>query len=255
MKKTAICISGHLRNYKLGYQNILEKIIKPNCEKFSFDFFIHTWNEDNWKCPTSDGKNHSPKSLSLDEKEDIINTFKPKEIIFEKNINWNTSRHSSLMKKGHVKKRSDGSHVIAMYYKIFKCNQLKKKEEAEWGLYDMCFRTRSDLFLGNNINLNNYLTNQSDTIFIPGFLGEKEELAPLGDFGLRDVWAFSCSRNIDYYSSLYSVFDDTVKQYNMIRPETLLYYHLKKNKNIKYSAIPSINAYVQSSPTSQKTYL
>ena len=47
MKRAAICISGHMRQFKDGFKNIQEKIVLLNNE-YKFDFFIHTWQTLNW---------------------------------------------------------------------------------------------------------------------------------------------------------------------------------------------------------------
>tara|TARA_R100000995_G_scaffold74559_1_gene43642 strand:- start:255 stop:1019 length:765 start_codon:yes stop_codon:yes gene_type:complete len=239
MKKVAICISGYLRKYKLGYKNIVENLIEPNSESFSFDFFIDTWDQDDWRNESKfkRGPNFIPQDLQETVKEDIVNTFNPTEIVFEKPIKWDMTEHLPYIKEDWVTRTSKGSHVIAMNYKIFKCNQLKKQKETS-EKYDLVFRYRSDFFLEEPLLLNNYLETCNDTIVTPGTFG-KEVDAPNGNFGVHDWWAFSSSKNMDYYSSLFSIFGETLKKCKVIRPETLLYYHLKYNDKIKHVGINS----------------
>ena len=100
------------------------------------------------------------------------------------------------------------------------------------------FRYRSDFFLERELNLNKYIDSCNDTIFTPGWFGDERDAAN-GNFGIHDWWAFSSSENMDYYSSLFPAFGETLKKCKVIRPETLLYYYLKYNENIKYSQIDS----------------
>jgi len=239
MKKVAICISGYLREYKLGYENIIKNLIKPNSKNFSFDFFIHTWDQDDWrnKFKFKRGPNFIPQDLSQETKQDITNTFKPVEVVFEKPIKWDMTEHLPYIKQEWVTRTSQGSHVIAMNYKIFKCNELKKQNEVS-RKYDLVFRYRSDFFLEQPLLLDYYLESCNNTIITPGTFGQESE-ASSGNFGVHDWWAFSSSENMDYYSSLFSTFGETLKKCRVIRPETLLYYHLKYNNQIKYAEIDS----------------
>ena len=147
------------------------------------------------------------------------------------------SEHAPYIRDEWVTRTSKGSHVIAMHYNIFKCNELKKQNEAS-SRYDLTFRYRSDFFLERELNLNKYIDSCNDTIFTPGWFGDERDAAN-GNFGIHDWWAFSSSENMDYYSSLFPAFGETLKKCKVIRPETLLYYYLKYNENIKYSQIDS----------------
>ena len=237
MKRVAICISGYLRKYKLGYENILKYLIEPNSKNFSFDFFIHTWDQDDWRneFKFKRGPNFVPQDLENETKQEIRDTFNPTDIVFEKPIEWDMSEYAPHIRSEWVTRTSGGSHVIAMHYKIFKCNELKKQKEAA-SRYDLTFRYRSDFFLERELNLNEYLEPCANTIFTPGWFGNEPD-APSGNFGIHDWWAFSSSENMDYYSSLFSSFGETLKKCRVIRPETLLYYHLTYNERIKYSQV------------------
>ena len=134
-----------------------------------------------------------------------------------------------------------------MHYKIFKCNELKKQSGKE---YDLTFRYRSDFFLEQELNLDDYLDGCQNTIFTPGSFGDESDAAN-GNFGVHDWWAFSSSKNMDYYSSLYTVFGETLEKCKVIRPETLLHYYLKYNENIKVREIFS-RTYLDSDKSGKK---
>lgn len=90
----AICLYGQPRLYEKGYTNI-RKFIELN-HKHSFDFFFHTWYDENMV-----GQYYTPSSWSnatkeaLEIKKNTINNllmlFKPKDYIFEPPIIFDTT--------------------------------------------------------------------------------------------------------------------------------------------------------------------
>lgn len=60
-----------------------------------------------------------------------------------------------------------------------------------------------------------------DSIYIPTY----------GDFGgINDQFAFSNSRNMDVYCSLFNRINEYLNEGQILNPETLLKYHIEKNK-------------------------
>jgi hypothetical protein len=226
--KVAVCISGHLRSFKQGYDNFFKTFIEPNPE-FQFDFFVSTWDSCDWRTKEKD------KSVDVIIKE-FTSLYNPIQIEVERNIIWNTSKymphvhHERWLKKGYGGVRSSGCHILGMYYKIKKCNDIKIKYENNNNfIYDLSMRHRSDFSFEGAVNLNEILKDSKETLFVP-FCCEKSKNSGIP---IRDVFGISSSKNINYYSSLFSNIDDVVEKYDTFRPEPMLFNHLSENKNIK----------------------
>ena len=86
MKKIAILIRGHTRNYEKIYFNFLQNIIKSS-QDIEIKIFIHTWNTSNYNDNTlTDIEKlkllYNPELIEIENQQDIIN-----EPIFYSNIN------------------------------------------------------------------------------------------------------------------------------------------------------------------------
>ena len=227
MKRAAICVSGHLRCFKQGYDQIYKDIICNN-PNYNFDFFIDTWEKQGWRT--------DKKFLStFDIVEDVKKTYNPIKINIEKDILWNPTKYLKhvqdigWVKKGYGGKRSRGEHILGMFYKIYKCNNLKRNFEKENNFtYDAVIRHRTDFSLNGQISLDS-LEDIKNVIYVP----HCDTTALQGGIPIRDIFAISSSENIDYYSSLFECFDNLVETFQIFRPEPLLYCHLSVNKRIK----------------------
>lgn len=223
MKKVAVCISGHLRGFKKGYEKFHEMIISPNSQHCEFDMFIDTWAADDWR---GDYQEKNMNNLTGGTIESAMNLYQPILLRIQKNIVFDTSKYLQYIKPGDVKKRSRGEHIPAMYYKIYKGNELKSSFENEFGFeYDLVIRHRSDWAFKHPLILTpEIFENIKNTVFIPHVEGPAglQEWCP-------DVFAFSSSANMNYYSSLINRLDYLVEKYGVFRPEPLLYFHLNEN--------------------------
>jgi hypothetical protein len=165
-----------------------------------------------------------------------MNTYNPVKIEVEKNITWNTSNfmphvhNERWLKKGYGGVRSDGGHILGMYYKIKKCNDIKvNHENSNNFIYDLSIRHRSDFAFEGVVDLSEIMKDSKDTLFVPNC----DEKAKNSGIPMRDVFGISSSKNIDYYSSLWSNIHNVVKKYDIFRPEPMLLNHLSENKDIK----------------------
>lgn len=226
--KVAVCISGHLRSFSEGYDYFFKNIIEAN-PGFKFDFFVSTWDVRDWR--TEDRNKHTKNIF-----EDFNNIYNPVTMDIEDNIVWDTSKYMPhvhnvrWLKKGYGGIRSNGGHILGMYYKIKKSNDLKVSYELKNNFkYDLVIRHRTDFAIEKSINLERILDNAKETIYIPNC----DEKARNSGIPIRDVFAVSSSENMDYYSSLFDNIDFIVKKYDMFRPEPMLYNYLSENKDIK----------------------
>lgn len=129
----AICISGLPRNVVNSYQWLQEFVLKPlEIGGHHYDIFINTWED---------------KDTQL-----FLDTFKP--VKYELDI-WDEEMIDKLgwkkLKKYDVATRPN---LLGMFYKIYKCNELRKKYELERGIkYDIVIRTRTELKYNTRIDL------------------------------------------------------------------------------------------------------
>ena len=229
--KVAVCISGHLRCIKHGYENFQEVFVQSN-PGYSFDFFIDTWDNLDWR-------NENAFKDTSDIIPQVNEIYNPIKINIEKFINWDTSKYMKYIsnkrwvKKGMNGKRSKGEHILGMYYKIFKCNNLKIEEEEKRAFkYDLVIRSRTDISFTSPFNLDN-LKNTDTTIYVP----QCDQVARSGGIPIRDMFAISSSENMDYYCHLFNKIDDILNTTKVFRPEPMLYHHLSENPQLDVAEI------------------
>jgi len=227
MRRAAVCISGHLRQFQVGFDLFNENIMKPN-PTWAFDFFIETWAHQDWRTQEKFQSTHDIVGL-------VSDTYKPKALCIEPEIEWDTSPYMQFVKnprwvkKGYGGVRSKGEHILAMYYKILRANELKSKfEEAHNFKYDTVIRHRTDFVLSQKLILNQHTPDLASKVYVPFC----DQGAREGGISIRDMFAISSSENMDYYSGLFSCMDNIVEASGVFRPEPMLYFYLNQNKNI-----------------------
>lgn len=169
MTKVALCISGQIRNIEKTYPSIYENIIKPN----NADVFIHAWfDKDNLQSYSIDQNREAQLTSDIDKK--IIELYKPKKILFEKqkcfansysNLyvpdSWKEGALQMMSKTKEKTLDTANLHIIqnsmSMWYSIYKCNELKEEYAVENNFsYDYVIRTRFDLILCEPLYVSNY---------------------------------------------------------------------------------------------------
>ena len=223
-KKIAICISGYLRTFENCYQSIKENLIQD----YDCDIFIHTYDKIRAK-PSYHNQDYYDRerdySLNLDFFEKIPNL---KSLVIE---NFDDIKGNFLK----FQNRLGIDYMPAVYmapYKIYKCNELKKKYERDNNfIYDVVIRTRGDQvftkkinfnFPENKILINSYPFGDEDYIHN---CTEKEESRTVGY--LNDRFAAGSSENIDYLSDLYNHLETYLAEPLFSPIERLFYLHLE----------------------------
>jgi hypothetical protein len=126
-------------------------------------------------------------------------------------------------------------NTMRMFYAIRKCNDLKvAKELQQKFVYDFVIRLRSDVRLSSDLEFTDFLR------ISDGFIVFPENGHWRG--GLNDQFAFSSSRNMDAYSSIYDYIGEHCMQGCMLHPETLVRFHLLKMR--KYPILAPINTMI-----------
>lgn len=114
-------------------------------------------------------------------------------------------------------------NVMRMYFALKKANDMKISHELAGGFrYDIVVRHRSDVAVSSELDLVKYRKITEDFIVFP------EGGHWRG--GLNDQFAFSSSRNMDIYSSVYSFIPEHCQSGCPLHPESLLRFHLMKMK-------------------------
>ncbi len=134
--KVALCISGHFREYRKTFQSIKTTII----DIFHPDIFISTWDEPGyWTSNNDKGVDNYGRSLDI---EDVKEIFNPTNIevedlnvfknLFEDISDMIVSKQENKLRWGRKQ------NLVGMYYKIWKCNNLKKKYENIFKNKNIC---------------------------------------------------------------------------------------------------------------------
>lgn len=177
--KTAILLSGQIRDAKDCFQTLEKHVISP----YSADIFIDTWVPDS--AVLDHRGNLIENNLTSD---DILQLYKPKLACFE---DFNTSPFFQKIKQLKIENKTayDGSfawetkteNIFYMYYKVWRSFLLMQHyEKLNNFQYDIVIRMRFDLFF-ESFPL---ITPVSNTVYIPsGFdhRGGINDLLCLGD--------------------------------------------------------------------------
>jgi hypothetical protein len=194
--KTAVLISGQIRNAKECVDSLRAKVIGP----YNADVFIDTWT------PESKIIDHRGNFLTNDASADeVLSLFKPKIAIFE---DFNTSPVFDRFKDHGITNKFayDGSYayetrvenIFYMYYKIWRCFQTIVHYENMNGFkYDAIIRMRFDLMFDDF----QVIDVQPNTIYIPeGFnhRGGYNDLLSLGSREVMEKICLLCTKLVEY---------------------------------------------------------
>lgn len=206
--KIALCFSGFIRDIEHTKQFWTSLI-----DKYDIDVYGSFWDDEN--------KNNNDTISNLKR----IYDFKSLE--FEKYSNFKKSTLDTISPYLYPTERilpelreyAKNFHTMSMWYKIWKSNMLSKDLDIK---YDIVIRARTDTYFNDDLDItkNDYLNIPSGRVKTNGF-----------DYsdGICDVFAYSKSQIMDYYSSTYLNLLEYVNQgHYMIPPENLLRVHMSK---------------------------
>lgn len=181
---TAVCITGQYRSWDRVKDNILHNIIRDNTDVF----FVC---DEDLSIPNN---NH--------------------EIIKEPQSFYDESVLQSFRSRNHCITPIENS--INMFYKIMKCNELKKQYETEKNFkYDVVVRLRTDTHFREPV----ILSEDKDKIIVPHHLGYG---------GVCDQFAYGSSDLMDTFCDLFPNIKKYFDEGCVFHPETLLKYHCNK---------------------------
>lgn len=218
--KVALCISGQLREYT----SVHESTIKFIANEYDADIFIHTWDNSGNRLPKPTRAGYCqifPENFyAVIEKHQLLG-----QRLFERYpslkaaILYGDKINKRAIKQCYgenttviIEKESDMADIFTklsrkpgwakhpnqakMYYKIYACNELKKKKEEEQGfLYDVVIRFRADQPLEAPFSLESIY----DVIYDDNVIYSDGVFA----YGYGDIFAYGSSKAIDHYSSIW----------------------------------------------------
>ena len=172
-ERVAVCLSGLPRQYR---QNL--KLLRTFLADTSADVFFHFW--------------ESP------EQDFIVQSLEPKAYAFERNQLTPDFTRFKRRERFAPPERDRGS--VAMFYSIYRANELKRAYEAEHGFtYDIVVRLRLDLYslasLSDMLDRIRLLQRGWErTLYVPDMAQS---------VGLNDQIAVGSSATLDAYASAY----------------------------------------------------
>lgn len=216
--KTAVLISGQIRNARECYPSLYEKIIRP----YDADVFIDTW------VPNSNTLDHRnqyiPNDMTSDE---VLREYRPKLATFE---DFDNSRLTDALKKMNIESREafDGSwahetivpNIFFMYYKVWRCFDLMRNYESLNGMkYDCVIRMRFDL----DFDEFPYFQELSkDTVYVPAGSDHRG--------GLNDLMALGDPSSMERYCLLFPSLFNYANSGMGFHPESILRHHMNLSK-------------------------
>lgn len=213
--RTAILLSGQIRNSKDTYESIKKNLI----DVYDADVFISTWtNSDKIGKSVLAGGSKGDDS-TIDE---IIKMYKPKNIEVEE---YNDELIQSIQK---LYKNKDVSipvetkplAVFMMWYKTAKVNNLRKAYEKRNGFnYDVVIKTRFDLACDEPLPIID-ANSHRHTIWIPKGWDWKG--------GMNDLFALGNTHVMDYYCSMFSELPYMLDEGHLFHPEYMMKVHMER---------------------------
>jgi hypothetical protein len=182
--KIAVCITGEIRTWNQVKDNIIQNILKDNADVF----FV------------------CDEDLSISNIDHEI-TKELQSFYDESDLEFFNSKKSP---------ETSVENCINMFYKIMKCNELKKQHENKHNFkYDIVVRLRTDSPFRNSL----IFSEDKDKIFIPNNC----------DWGgVCDQFAYGSSDLMDKFCHTFLNIKKYLEEGCRFHPETLLDYHCKK---------------------------
>lgn len=191
--RTALCISGQMRTYKRCYESQKENLI----DVLDPDTFIHTWR----KIGKSTRKEENvPEQENKVQSKQLKEFYNAEKVVIEEFKNEYFDEYKGVSVPDILKEKEPEHYKgsIPMFYKIYACNELKKRVEEEKSFkYDLVIRIRPDLAIYENPD---YFSNLTKLWFSGNLLDPS--------FQVSDKFAFGNSKVMDYYSSVWKKLND-----------------------------------------------
>ncbi len=227
MKRTAICISGHVRTFLFSYGLLCQNLFKPLNSIGKVDIFIDVWRKISttkcWGAVTAPEKNLSARIDDEIDEQTLLDFYSPKKLVIQ---SFNPLDERFQISKLIGRKinippnlgEGDLIWQVPMFYKIYKCNELKKEYEREQGfVYDHVIKFRAD----------NYLTKPFPLEILDKPTDFYADCADSPNCG--DVFWVGDSKTVDSMSSIYVNLKNLIED-NATGPEPVVGKQCRLNK-------------------------
>ena len=244
--RSAVCLSGQMRTYRICYENLCRYILEP----YSPDVFIHTWKNTGVTHHIEDliPRSSFNRQYIVEDNEvtyeGLDKLYSPKLCVIEEFVEGYTEeldgRRVPKILKEKESKHYKGS--LPMFYKMKKCNELKQEwENRRDFIYDIVIRLRPDLMIKERIPKE--VCEDSNTLWYSDYAINKS-------LQVSDKFAISSSKVMDYYTSVWDFInnywknplgDGTWETYRV--GERLMKFHIDRGP---FAAKPfSIECYIE----------
>lgn len=255
--RVALCIAGQMRGFEEAAPSILKNIVEP----LNADVFIHTWSEignsinehrrtlpmpipyyipDRLLHRRADFDAKFPTFTKLITNSDtvsearLVELFKPKKLIIEEAPA--SEKYDSFFGFAVPQKLMDAQTKAQwsrqLFYKIWKCNELKKEAEAAGKFtYDLVIRLRPDLSIGEPISPD-HLKNLNRLYFRYRILDPTYQIADQYFYGSSRVMDLVC----DTYKDIPALWEEYVagdRHHKHYWAEGLLYSSVTRRADFK----------------------
>lgn len=207
--KVAICISGHLRNWRQNKssQNFIQYIQSIA----DTDVFVATWNRENATKSWSEmhGLSNLERCKNIIHPDEVAEFYQTDKVfVFDEEFyisDYSPLRYSALTKEifnwNPHGQQNGVLHSTKMYFLIYMANLLKQENEfRNKEKYDLVFRIRPDFEFYENKYKEFDFQNLSEDILC---IGENNTREGRQSINFCDKFAFGSSNIIDIYSSTY----------------------------------------------------
>lgn len=196
--KTALCLSGQPRGLPEGLEQIKRNLIEPNGE---VDIFIHCWFDES--------QAFQPFETSISSQSGQVGHLNPKAIellqslpnirgiIVEPPKVFDTSKTPD-----HPTAKQNA--VQSMFYSFWQSNMLKGIYEGHSGKYDRVIKTRTDMWYGSPVVLDDFQEMIGKAICVP----EAHQRIRHYTNTMTDVFGFGSSEHMDIYCGVYPSYEE-----------------------------------------------
>lgn len=213
--RTAILLSGQIRNAKDTYESIKKNLI----DVYDADVFISTWanSEKIGKSVLAGGSKGDDSTI-----DELIKMYRPKNIEVEE---YNDELIESIekiykSKNCNIPFETKPLAVFMMWYKTARANSLRKSYEKRNGFqYDVVIKTRFDVSCDEPLPIID-ASSHAHTIWIPKGWDWKN--------GMNDLFAIGNGNVMDYYCSMFSELPYMLDEGHLFHPEYLMGVHINR---------------------------
>lgn len=229
MQKIAICFSGHLRNFVTKeLPEFISNVGRLIDSGYQVDCFFSIW--DTYNTGTARYSSGDYGNVNISELREQLKALNVKSIEVE---NYDEVKHNFYLSNFHPTIEAERPQIISsdgilystpMFYKMYKCNLLKKNYESEHHFeYDIVIRYRANIKLINPLNITpikpNTIYNQHENTYpYPRGLGYTHE--SLMTF---DIFFYATSPTMDVICNLYPNLATIITNHGSTGPERILY--------------------------------